>query len=84
MEWSGRQETVRVEPWGPDAVRVRARLGGPVLDGLPGALLPGHQERLLSAARAATPNTALVLVSAYPYAVDPAPLRAMLWTAHGG
>ncbi|MFJ8946804.1 TIM-barrel domain-containing protein [Streptomyces sp. NPDC102395] len=40
LEWSGRQETLRVEPWGPDAVRVRARLGGPVLDGLPGALLP--------------------------------------------
>jgi alpha-D-xyloside xylohydrolase len=40
LEWSGRQETLRVEPWGPDAVRVRARLGGPVLDDLPGALLP--------------------------------------------
>jgi alpha-D-xyloside xylohydrolase len=39
LEWSGRQETVRIEPWGPDAVRVRARLGGPVLPGLPGALL---------------------------------------------
>ena len=39
LEWSGRQETVRVEPWGPDAVRVRARLGGAILDGLPGALL---------------------------------------------
>jgi alpha-D-xyloside xylohydrolase len=41
LEWSGRQETLRVEPWGPDAVRVRARLGGPVLEGLPGALLEG-------------------------------------------
>ncbi len=40
LEWSGRQETVRIEPWGPDAVRVRARLGGPVLEDLPGALLP--------------------------------------------
>ncbi|MGW7216475.1 hypothetical protein ACWGI7_29010, partial [Streptomyces collinus] len=39
LEWSGRQETLRIEPWGPDAVRVRARLGGPVLEGLPGALL---------------------------------------------
>ncbi|MFF1680892.1 hypothetical protein ACFVYG_33235, partial [Streptomyces sp. NPDC058256] len=39
LEWSGRTETVRVEPWGPDAVRVRARLGGPVIEGLPGALL---------------------------------------------
>ncbi len=39
LEWSGRQETVRIEPWGPDAVRVRARLGGPVLEGLPAAVL---------------------------------------------
>jgi len=39
LEWSGRQETVRLEAWGPDAIRVRVRLGGPVLDGLPGALL---------------------------------------------
>ncbi|RKN38751.1 TIM-barrel domain-containing protein [Streptomyces hoynatensis] len=38
LEWSGRQETLRVEPWGPDAVRVRARLGGPVTEGLAGAL----------------------------------------------
>ncbi|MFB7572251.1 glycoside hydrolase family 3 C-terminal domain-containing protein [Streptomyces sp. NPDC056165] len=46
--------------------------------------LPEHQERLLRAARTANRNTALVLVSSYPYAVDPAPLRAVLWTAHGG
>ncbi|PZH15277.1 sugar hydrolase [Streptomyces sp. NTH33] len=46
--------------------------------------LPEHQERLLRAARAANRNTALVLVSAYPYAVEPAHLRAVLWTAHGG
>ncbi|MET7910726.1 glycoside hydrolase family 3 C-terminal domain-containing protein [Streptomyces avermitilis] len=46
--------------------------------------LPAHQERLLRAARAANPNTALVLVSAYPYAVDHADLPAALWTAHGG
>ncbi|WP_200303448.1 beta-glucosidase family protein [Streptomyces adelaidensis] len=46
--------------------------------------LPAHQERLLRAARAANPNTVLVLVSAYPYAVDPAELPAALWTAHGG
>ncbi|MFF4350933.1 glycoside hydrolase family 3 C-terminal domain-containing protein [Streptomyces sp. NPDC001530] len=46
--------------------------------------LPAHQERLLRAARAANPNTALALVSAYPYAVDPADLPAVLWTAHGG
>ncbi|WP_369262676.1 glycoside hydrolase family 3 C-terminal domain-containing protein [Streptomyces sp. R35] len=46
--------------------------------------LPAHQERLLRAARDANPNTALVLVSAYPYAVDPGDLPAALWTAHGG
>ena len=46
--------------------------------------LPGHQERLLRAARAANPATVLALVSAYPYAVDPADLAAVLWTAHGG
>lgn len=46
--------------------------------------LPAHQERLLRAARAANPRTALVLVSAYPYAVDVAELPAVLWTAHGG
>ncbi|MGW0827315.1 glycoside hydrolase family 3 C-terminal domain-containing protein [Streptomyces sp. NPDC002845] len=46
--------------------------------------LPAHQERLLRAARAANPNTALVLVSAYPYAVDPSGLPAVVWTAHGG
>ncbi|MET7569958.1 glycoside hydrolase family 3 C-terminal domain-containing protein [Streptomyces sp. NPDC005492] len=46
--------------------------------------LPAHQERLLRAARTANPNTVLALVSAYPYAADPADLPAILWTAHGG
>ncbi|MFI9343715.1 glycoside hydrolase family 3 C-terminal domain-containing protein [Streptomyces sp. NPDC052773] len=46
--------------------------------------LPGHQQRLLRAARAANPDTVLALVSAYPYAVAPETLPAMLWTAHGG
>ncbi|MFD9933797.1 glycoside hydrolase family 3 C-terminal domain-containing protein [Streptomyces massasporeus] len=46
--------------------------------------LPGQQERLLRAARAANPATVLALVSAYPYAVDTAELPAVLWTAHGG
>ncbi|MET9447545.1 glycoside hydrolase family 3 C-terminal domain-containing protein [Streptomyces cinerochromogenes] len=47
-------------------------------------LLPEHQRRLLDAARAANPRTVLVLVSAYPYAVDTVRLPAALWTAHGG
>lgn len=46
--------------------------------------LPGHQRRLLRAARAANPRTVLVLTSAYPYAVDMSRLPAALWTAHGG
>ncbi|MCL7426640.1 glycoside hydrolase family 3 C-terminal domain-containing protein [Streptomyces sp. YS415] len=46
--------------------------------------LPAHQERLLRAARAAQPRTVLALVSAYPYAVEPGSLAALLWTAHGG
>ncbi|MEV5613111.1 glycoside hydrolase family 3 C-terminal domain-containing protein [Streptomyces sp. NPDC052225] len=48
--------------------------------------LPPHQDRLWRAARAVNPNTALALVSAYPYAVPDADaaLPALLWTAHGG
>jgi beta-glucosidase len=46
--------------------------------------LPAHQERLLRAARAANPDTVLALVSAYPYAMDPSDLPAVMWTAHGG
>jgi alpha-D-xyloside xylohydrolase len=37
FEWSSGQETLRVEPWGPDGIRVRGRVG-PILGGLPGAL----------------------------------------------
>jgi beta-glucosidase len=46
--------------------------------------LPAHQERLIEAARTANPRTVLALVSAYPYAVEPGRLPAVLWTAHGG
>jgi alpha-D-xyloside xylohydrolase len=44
LEWTAHQETLRIEAWGPDALRVRSRVGGPVLDGLPGALLDGASE----------------------------------------
>ncbi len=46
--------------------------------------LPGHQRRLLHAARTANPRTVLALVSSYPYAVPAEALPAVLWTAHGG
>jgi alpha-D-xyloside xylohydrolase len=39
FEWASAQETLRVEAWGPDAVRVRSRLGGEIIDGIPGGLL---------------------------------------------
>ncbi|MGM9384827.1 glycoside hydrolase family 3 C-terminal domain-containing protein [Streptomyces antibioticus] len=46
--------------------------------------LPAHQERVLAAARAGSARTVLALVSSYPYAIEPGPLSAVLWTAHGG
>ena len=39
LEWTGRQETLRIEAWGANSLRVRSKVGGPVLAGLPGALL---------------------------------------------
>src|SRR5581483_404230 len=48
LEWTGRQQQLRVEPWGPGAIRVRAAIG-PVHDGLPGALdrpPDGHEARV--------------------------------------
>src|SRR2546423_7297752 len=39
LEWTGRGETLRIQAWGRDSLRVRSKVGGPVLDGLPGALL---------------------------------------------
>lgn len=40
VEWRAKQETLRVEAWGVNGVRVRSRLAGPILDDVPGALLP--------------------------------------------
>lgn len=39
LEWHAKGETLRIDAWGPDSVRVRATPGGPLLDDLPGALL---------------------------------------------
>jgi beta-glucosidase len=48
--------------------------------------LPPQQEQLLHAVLAANPNTVLVLVSSYPYAIDWAAqhIPAILWTSHAG
>jgi beta-glucosidase len=51
-----------------------------------GLALPATQESLLRAVHHANPNTTLVLVSSYPYAVGWAAqnIPAILWTSHGG
>jgi alpha-D-xyloside xylohydrolase len=38
--WQDGSQLVRIEPWGRDALRVRAALGAAIRDDLPGALLP--------------------------------------------
>ncbi len=39
LVWEQNHETVRVEPWGQDSLRVRATVEAEILDDLPGALL---------------------------------------------
>jgi alpha-D-xyloside xylohydrolase len=39
LVWEVSHETVRIEPWGEDSLRVRATAGAEILDDLPGALL---------------------------------------------
>ncbi len=40
LEWHGGHETVRIEPWGRNSLRIRGTLGQGIRDDLPGALLP--------------------------------------------
>jgi beta-glucosidase len=51
-----------------------------------GIALPPRQEELLRAVAGSCPNTVLVLMSSYPYAVDWAAehLPALVWTSHAG
>ncbi|MEV7215453.1 glycoside hydrolase family 3 C-terminal domain-containing protein [Kitasatospora cineracea] len=51
-----------------------------------GLALPPAQEELLREVAAVRPDTALIVMSSYPYAVDWADehLPAVLWTSHGG
>ena len=39
LVWNLNYETVRIEPWGRDSLRVRATRNPEILDDLPGALL---------------------------------------------
>jgi alpha-D-xyloside xylohydrolase len=59
VEWRGGQETVRIEPWGPDSLRVRGTVWQAVRDGLPGALLPAPAA--VSAWAEITPGLARVI-----------------------
>ncbi len=38
--WNRRHETVRIDPWGHDSLRVRATIAPEIQESLPGALLP--------------------------------------------
>src|SRR6266568_6319916 len=39
LEWRGGHETVRIEPWGRNSLRIRGTLWQAIRDDLPGALL---------------------------------------------
>ena len=39
LEWHGGHETVRIEPWGRNSLRIRGTLWQAIQDDLPGALL---------------------------------------------
>lgn len=41
LEWRGEREIVRIEAWGPDALRARGTVWSEIRDELPGALLDG-------------------------------------------
>lgn len=52
LEWHGGHETVRIEPWGRDSLRVRGTVWQGIRDDLPGALLdqpPADAEVAISA-----------------------------------
>jgi alpha-D-xyloside xylohydrolase len=54
LEWTGRQEVLLIEPWGANSLRVRSKVGGTILEELPGALLdPPEHPAHLEAARSA-------------------------------
>ena len=48
IQWSGQHETVRIEAWGPDGLRVRGTLWGELREDLPQALLPAGQAQAVA------------------------------------
>ncbi|MEU7723146.1 glycoside hydrolase family 3 C-terminal domain-containing protein [Streptomyces tibetensis] len=61
-------------------------IGGRETEDRAGIALPAGQEALLRAVAEVRPETALVVMSSYPYALDWADehLPAVMWTSHGG
>jgi alpha-D-xyloside xylohydrolase len=62
--WERNHETVQIEPWGHDSLRVRATMGPQICDDLPGALLePASMEAQIEidAERAAIRNGAIAV-----------------------
>jgi len=46
--------------------------------------LPAAMDRLIREVSAVNPRTVLVLMSSFPYALDPDGIPAIIWTCHGG
>jgi beta-glucosidase len=86
---SGRSEAVAVAGAARSAVVVLGNdphINGRETVDRDGLALPPEQAALLRDVYAANPNTVLVLVSSYPYAIGPAAVGvpAILWTSHAG
>ena len=61
--WRQNHETVRIEPWGKDSLRIRATLDAQIRDNLVGALLPPEPESaeiVISGASATIRNGAIM------------------------
>ncbi len=89
LVWKLNYETVRIEPWGPDSLRVRATPGAAIVEDLPGALLEpapteGHIET--GTERAVIRNGALaaqVHLEGDPASPDPRAVVCFVRTATG-
>ena len=63
LEWRNAEQFVRVETWGPDAVRVRSGTGR-LLEDLPGALLDAPEPTPAPGVEIPDPDTATVSAEA--------------------
>ncbi len=63
LVWRQNHETVRIEPWGTDSLRVRATMNAEIRDDLTGALLPPEPEtaEIVIAGSSATVRNGVIL-----------------------